>query len=133
MEILKVNCSLWIIIKKVNQKIGETHARITKKNSRRQTDGQTENSQKISLFQIFLKIECSRVPIHFKYLYHYLRDKYLFLMIFKTHRGTVRAFLIYFTKIRFLMLKSRKTVSVLVRYGSRLNEKFALKRWNGNI
>jgi hypothetical protein len=30
------------------------------------TDGRTENSQKISLFQIFLKIECSRVPIHFK-------------------------------------------------------------------
>ena len=32
----------------------------------RQTDRQTENSQKISLFQIFLKKECSRVPIHFK-------------------------------------------------------------------
>ncbi len=29
-------------------------------------DRQTENSQKISLFQIFLKIECSWVPIHFK-------------------------------------------------------------------
>ncbi len=28
--------------------------------------GQTENSQKFSLFQIFSKIECSRVPIHFK-------------------------------------------------------------------
>jgi hypothetical protein len=37
-----------------------------KKISRRRTDGRTENSQKISLFQIFLKIECSRVPIHFK-------------------------------------------------------------------
>ena len=56
-----------------NQKSGETHARIFKKNftatDRRtdgQTDRQTENSQKISLFQIFLKIECSRVPIHFK-------------------------------------------------------------------
>jgi hypothetical protein len=29
-------------------------------------DGWTESSQKISLFQIFLKIECSRVSIHFK-------------------------------------------------------------------
>ena len=43
-------------------------------------------------------------------------------MIFhiKTHRGTVRAFLINSIKIRFLVLKLRKTVSVLVR--------FALKR-----
>ena len=45
----------------------------------RQTDRQTENSQKISLFQIFLKIECSRVPIHFKVAAagaaHPLRDK----------------------------------------------------------
>ena len=50
-------------------------------------------------------------------------------MIFhiKTHRGTVRAFLINSIKIRFLMLKSRKTESVLVRYGSRLNEELALK------
>ena len=43
------------------------------------TDGRTENSQKISLFQIFLKIECSRVPIHFKVAAagaaHPLRDK----------------------------------------------------------
>ena len=51
-------------------------------------------------------------------------------MIFhiKTHRGTVRAFLMNSIKIRFLMLKSRKTVRVLVRYGSRLYEKLALKR-----
>jgi len=56
--------------------------------------------------------------------------KYIFLMIFriKTHRGTVRAFLINSIKIRFLMLKSRKTVSGLVRYGSRLKEKLASKR-----
>jgi hypothetical protein len=78
MEILKVNCSLRIIIKKVNQKSGETHARISQKNFTA-TDGQTENSQKISLFQIFLKIECSRVPIHFKVAAagaaHPLRDK----------------------------------------------------------
>jgi hypothetical protein len=50
-----------------------------KKISRRQTDGQTENSQKISLVQIFLKIECSRVPIHFNVAAagaaHPLRDK----------------------------------------------------------
>jgi hypothetical protein len=43
-------------------------------------DGRTENSQKISLFQIFLKIECSRVPIHFKVAAagaaHPLRDKF---------------------------------------------------------
>ena len=42
-------------------------------------DGRTENSQKISIFQIFLKIECSRVPIHFKVAAagaaHPLRDK----------------------------------------------------------
>jgi hypothetical protein len=31
------------------------------------------------------------------------------------------------------MLKSRKTVSVLVRYGSRFYENLALKRQNGNI
>ena len=36
-----------------NQKSGETHARIFKINFTA-TDGQTENSQKISLFQIFL-------------------------------------------------------------------------------
>jgi hypothetical protein len=50
-------------------------------------------------------------------------------MIFhiKTHRGTVGAFLTNSIKIRFLMLKSRKTASVLVRYGSGLNEKLALK------
>ena len=48
-----------------NQKSGETHARIFKINFTA-TDRRTENSQKISLFQIFLKIECSRVPIYFK-------------------------------------------------------------------
>ena len=46
-------------------------------------DRQTENSQKISLFQIFLKIECSRVPIHFKVAAagaaHPLRDQYISL------------------------------------------------------
>jgi hypothetical protein len=31
------------------------------------------------------------------------------------------------------MLKSRKTVSVLVRYGSRFYEKLAFKQQNGNI
>jgi hypothetical protein len=31
------------------------------------------------------------------------------------------------------MLKSRKTVSVLVRYGSRFYEKLAFKRQNGKI
>ena len=67
-----------------NQKSGETHARIFKINftaTDRQTDRQTENSQKISLFQIFLKIECSRVPIHFKVAAagaaHPLRENYI--------------------------------------------------------
>jgi hypothetical protein len=45
----------------------------------------------------------------------------------------VRAFLINSIKIRFLMLKSRKTVRVLVRYGSRLDEKLAFKRKNVKI
>jgi hypothetical protein len=49
------------------------------------------------------------------------------------HRGTVRAFLIDSIKLSFLMLKSRKMVLVLVRYGSRLNEKLAFKRQNGKI
>ena len=66
MEILKAPLFFMNNInKKENQKSGETHARISQKNFTA-TDGQTENSQKISLFQIFLKIECSRVPIHFK-------------------------------------------------------------------
>jgi opacity protein-like surface antigen len=51
----------------------------------------------------------------------------------KTHRGTVGDFLINSIKIRFLMLKSRKTVSVLVRDGSRLNEKLAFKRQNSKF
>jgi hypothetical protein len=61
--------------------------------------------------------------------------KYLFLMLFhiKMHRVTVRAFLIDSIKLRFKMLKSRKTVRVLVRYGSRLYEKLAFKRQNGKI
>ena len=56
-------------------------------------------------------------------------------MIFhiKTHRGTVRAFLIDSIKLRFLMLKSRETASVLVRYVSRFYDKLAFKRQNGNI
>ena len=60
---------------------------------------------------------------------------YLFLLIFhiKTLRRTVRAFLVNSGKLRFLMLKSRKTASVLVRLGSRLNEKLAFKRQNGKI
>jgi hypothetical protein len=65
MEILKAPLSYMNNIKKVNQKSGETHARISQKNFTA-TDRRTENPQKISLFQIFLKIECSRVPIHFK-------------------------------------------------------------------
>ncbi len=57
----------------------------------RQTDEQTENSQKISLFQIFLKIESSRLPIHFKVAAavaaHPLRDKnYLLKLLFKLER-----------------------------------------------
>ncbi len=55
--------------------------KISRRQTDRRTDGQTENSQKISLFQIFLKIECSRVPIHFKVAAagaaHPLRDKLL--------------------------------------------------------
>ena len=43
----------------------------------------------------------------------------------KTHRGTVRAFLITSMKSRFLILKSRKTVRVLLRFGSRFYEKLA--------
>ena len=70
------------ILKIKNQKSGETHARFSRKNFTA-TDGQTENSQKISLFQIFLKIECSRVPIHFKVAaagaQHPLRDQYISL------------------------------------------------------
>ena len=44
------------------------------------------------------------------------------------HIKTLRAFLIDSIKLMFLMLKSRKTVSVLVRYGSRFYEKLAFKR-----
>jgi hypothetical protein len=62
---------------------------LPKKISRRRTDGRTENSQKISLFQIFLKIECSRVPIHFKVAaagaQHPLRENFpgLIILLFK--------------------------------------------------
>jgi hypothetical protein len=45
----------------------------------------------------------------------------------------VRAFLIDSIKLRFLMVKSRKTVRVLERYGSRLYEKLAFKWQNGKI
>jgi hypothetical protein len=55
----------------------------------------------------------------------------MFLLLF--HIKTLRAFLIDSIKLRFLMLKSRKTVSVLVRYGSRFYEKLALKQQNGKI
>jgi hypothetical protein len=67
MELLKA--PLILMNNKKKQKSGETHARISQKcftATDGRTDGRTENSQKISLFQIFLKIECSRVPIHFK-------------------------------------------------------------------
>ena len=69
MELLNARLFLMNNLKIKKLKSGETHARISQKNftaTDRQTDRQTENSQKISLFQIFLKIECSRVPIHFK-------------------------------------------------------------------
>jgi hypothetical protein len=58
----------------------------------------------------------------------------MILMIFhiKRHRGAVRAYLISSIKISFLMLNSRKTVSVFSRYGSRLNEKLASKRQHLN-
>jgi hypothetical protein len=55
------------------------------------------------------------------------------LLHIKTLRCTVRAFLINSIKLRFLMLKLRKTVIVLARYGSRLNEKLPFKRQNGQI
>ena len=65
MELLNARLFLMNNLKIKKLKSGETHARISQKNFTA-TDRQTENSQKISLFQIFLKIECSRVPIHFK-------------------------------------------------------------------
>jgi hypothetical protein len=65
-----------------------------KKISRRRTDGRTENSQKISLFQIFLKIECSRLPIHFKVAAagaaHPLRDKNLLDLLDFDTKSTVK-------------------------------------------
>jgi hypothetical protein len=67
MEILKAPLFFMNNIKKRKTKSAVKRTpEFPKKISRRRTDGRTENSQKISLFQIFLKIECSRVPIHFK-------------------------------------------------------------------
>jgi hypothetical protein len=48
----------------------------------------------------------------------------LFILITKTNHGTVCVFLINSNK----MLKSRKTVNVLTRYGSRVSEKLEFKR-----
>jgi hypothetical protein len=80
MEILKAPLFFMNNIKKRKTKRAVKRTpEFPKKISRRRTDGRTKNSQKISLFQIFLKIECSRVPIHFKVAAagaaHPLRDK----------------------------------------------------------
>jgi hypothetical protein len=79
MELLKAPLILMNNKKKKTKRAVKRTPEFPKKISRRRTDGRTENSQKISLFQIFLKIECSRVPIHFKVAAagaaHPLRDK----------------------------------------------------------